>query len=84
MSKKRIKGGFVKDHVLVPKHAKISDKGKKALFANYTIDSTLLPKISIHDPAVADLGVKPGDVIKIVRKSPTAGEVVFYRGVIDE
>ncbi len=43
-----------------------------------------LPKISKDDPALVSLNVKEGDVIKIIRQSPTAGEVAFYRGVISE
>ena len=30
------------------------------------------------------LGVKPGDMIKIARKSPTAGESIYYRYVVEE
>jgi DNA-directed RNA polymerase subunit H len=43
-----------------------------------------LPKIKKDDPAILNLTVKEGDVIKIIRQSPTAGEVEFYRGVISE
>jgi DNA-directed RNA polymerase subunit H len=43
-----------------------------------------LPKITNKDPAILEIAeVKSGDIIKITRKSSTAKETVFYRGVID-
>ena len=71
-------------HVLVPKHEKISDKDKAALFEQYQISEKDLPKIPITDPAIRHLDLKVGDVIKITRTSPTAGHVYFYRGVSNE
>jgi len=73
----------VAKHSLVPTHIKLSDKEKQQLFQKYNISITELPKISKYDPIIQNLNVKDGDVIKIIRKSPTAGETVFYRGVID-
>ena len=70
-------------HVLVPKHSKLSEKDKKELFERYRVTLKEMPKILINDPALIGLDVKPGDIVKIIRKSPTAGEAIFYRGVID-
>lgn len=71
-------------HILVPKHEKISKNEKNALFERYSISVQDLPKISISDPAITDMALVPGDIIKITRKSQTAGEVIFYRGVSSE
>ncbi len=73
----------VKKHVLVPVHKKLNDSEKKKILEKYNITFKELPNISINDPMIYDLNVKEGDVIKIIRKSPTAGEIVFYRGVIN-
>jgi DNA-directed RNA polymerase subunit H len=53
------------------------------MLKSYGVDSAQLPKIHVADPVVKEIGGKVGDVIKIIRKSPTSGESVFYRLVID-
>jgi DNA-directed RNA polymerase subunit H (RpoH/RPB5) len=68
-------------HELVPKHVKLSEKEKKELFETYAIDIFKLPRIFKIDPAIEHLDVKEDDVVKIFRKSPTAGETLFYRRV---
>ena len=77
------KEDFVEKHILVPKHSKLSEKDKQELFEKYNITFKELPKINKKDPAIAELDIKSGDVIKIARESPTAGKAVFYRGVIN-
>ena len=73
----------IQKHVLVSEHIKLSDSEKKELTEKYNISLGQLPKIFKNDAAIKSLDVKPGDVIKIIRKSPTAGEFPFYRLVID-
>jgi DNA-directed RNA polymerase subunit H len=70
-------------HELVPEHSKLSDKEKKGLLENYQITPKELPKMRKNDPAIEHLNVKEGDIVKITRKSKTAGESIFYRGVIN-
>lgn len=72
----------VTKHVLVPKHSLVSEKEKKALTDKYSLSGNELPRILKTDPAIQHLKAKEGDVIKIVRKSLTAGETVFYRRVV--
>lgn len=80
---KRLKPRFdVKQHILVPKHEKLTQKQRQELFKNYNIKPEDLPRILITDPAIAHLNPKPRDVIKITRKSPTAGISIYYRIVI--
>ena len=71
-------------HVLIPKHKKVSEKEKKDILDKYGITLNELPAIHKSDPALADLDLEPGDVIKIERDSPTAGKTIFYRGVTGE
>jgi DNA-directed RNA polymerase subunit H len=71
------------DHELVPKHEILSPEDKEALLKHYGIKPSQLPKILANDPAVIEINAKPGDVIKITRRSPIAGEVVSYRFVVE-
>ena len=69
-------------HVLVPKHEVISKEDVKNLLKELRIDDVnLLPKIEQNDAALSNLNVKKGDVIKITRKSVTAGTSIYYRVV---
>jgi DNA-directed RNA polymerase subunit H len=77
-------GNFdIRKHVLVPKHVKVSEKEKKDLLEKYRISVFDLPKIRIKDPALKGLDVKSGDIVKIIRESPTASEAIFYRCVVN-
>jgi DNA-directed RNA polymerase subunit H len=58
-------------------------KEAEEVLKKYHCKSTDLPLIFVNDPAIAELGVKPGDMIKIIRKSATAGESFYYRYVVE-
>ncbi len=70
------------DHELVPRHEVISEEERKWLFETFHVREDQLPKIKDTDPAVKAIGAKPGDIVKITRKSVTAGEIIFYRYVV--
>ncbi|MBD3259279.1 DNA-directed RNA polymerase subunit H [Candidatus Woesearchaeota archaeon] len=70
-------------HSLVPKHTKMGERSVKELLEKYNISKVQLPKILNNDPALKGLGIKVGDVIKIERKSLTAGNSEYYRVVAD-
>jgi DNA-directed RNA polymerase subunit H len=72
------------EHELVPEHSKLSEKDAKELMKKYSLTIREIPKILISDPAICHLDVKEGDIIKIKRNSRTAGETIFFRGVIKE
>ncbi|UCE13667.1 MAG: DNA-directed RNA polymerase subunit H [Candidatus Heimdallarchaeota archaeon] len=69
-------------HYLVPVHEFATEDEIKELETRFSIFKYQLPKISVEDPAVQLLGAKTGDVLKIIRNSPTAGEFIVYRAVV--
>jgi DNA-directed RNA polymerase subunit H len=71
------------DHKLVPKHEILSEKEKSQILAQYKIQPYQMPQIKYTDPAVKAIGAKPGDMLKVIRKSATAGEHIAYRYVVD-
>ncbi|MCX8178218.1 MAG: DNA-directed RNA polymerase subunit H [Candidatus Aenigmarchaeota archaeon] len=74
----------VLSHELVPKHYIVSEEGKQKIKEKYKIDKdSKFPQIKSKDPAVKAIGAKPGDLIKIIRKSNIAKEIVYYRIVVE-
>lgn len=70
------------EHEMVPKHEVLSKKESEELLKKYGITSDNLPKINENDPVVQVVKAKKGDVLRIIRQSPTAGEAVYFRLVV--
>ena len=60
----------------------MNDEEINELLEKYKTKPSQLPKILATDPVVKLLGAKEGDVLKIIRKSPTAGTSEYYRIVV--
>ena len=73
----------ISKHEFVPKHIKLNEKESEQLLNKYNISKKQLPKILKNDAVIKDLELKSGDIIKIIRKSETAGEAVYYRVVVN-
>jgi DNA-directed RNA polymerase subunit H (RpoH/RPB5) len=71
------------EHALVPFHEILTEKEKNQLLAQFKVKPYQMPQIKSGDPAVKAIGAKPGDILKITRKSTTAGEHVTYRYVVE-
>ena len=69
-------------HFLVPEHTIMTEEQTKELLTKMKIRIEQLPKILRKDPIVKAVDAKDGDVLKITRKSLTAGEAVYYRLVV--
>ena len=69
-------------HEIIPKHELLTEEQKADLMKFHGITLRQLPRILDTDPMSKVLEAKPGDVLKITRKSQTAGESVYYRVVI--
>lgn len=72
----------VRKHLLVPKHEKLSEKEKEEVLKEFNSRPEDFPRILKRDAVLQGINVKYGDVIRITRKSPTAGQMVFYRVVV--
>ncbi|MDD1696985.1 MAG: DNA-directed RNA polymerase subunit H [Methanoregula sp.] len=72
----------VLDHMMVPDHQIMTEEELTGLLSLYKITSEQLPRIYHDDPAVKTIGAKPGEVIRIIRTSHTAGRAESYRLVI--
>jgi DNA-directed RNA polymerase subunit H len=72
-----------RQHVLMPKLKKLSEKEGKKVLEQYNLTIKELPAILSSDAALAGIEVSEGDIIMIERDSPTAGRTVFYRGVVN-
>ena len=70
-------------HVLVPEHILLSEDEAKLVLEKYRVKPSQLLFIKSSDPAARSIKANPGDIIKIIRKSPTAGEAIVYRYVIE-
>ncbi|MEB2836450.1 MAG: DNA-directed RNA polymerase subunit H [Desulfurococcales archaeon] len=71
-------------HELVPEHRLLSLEEAAEVLRRLGVKPWQLPQISVNDPVARLLKAKPGDIIEIRRRSPTAGEAIFYRIVVPQ
>ncbi|MFH1257153.1 MAG: DNA-directed RNA polymerase subunit H [Candidatus Diapherotrites archaeon] len=72
----------VSEHVLVPKHELIPQDKISEVLQKFGTELDKLPQILSDDAIAQELAAKKGDMIKITRKSPTAGKSIYYRIVV--
>ncbi|MCC6033732.1 MAG: DNA-directed RNA polymerase subunit H [Desulfurococcaceae archaeon] len=70
------------EHELVPEHEVLKPEEAIEVLRSLGVRPEQLPYIRASDPVARAIGAKPGDIVKITRKSPTAGKIVVYRFVI--
>jgi DNA-directed RNA polymerase subunit H len=73
----------ISNHVYQPKHEILPKDLAEEVLLKFNARPSQLPYITTTDKGIEDLDVRPGDIIKITRKSPTAGESVYYRYVVE-
>ena len=68
------------EHVLVPPHIILKETEVDEVMKRYNItDKIQFPDISRFDPVARVIGLRPGQVCKIVRPSKTSIEANYYR-----
>ena len=67
-------------HILVPEHLVMTDDDVENVMTKYNItDKAQFPDISRFDPVARAIGLRPGQVCKIIRPSKTAIKTYYYR-----
>ena len=72
----------ISQHELVPLHIKLNEDEKQKVLDELNISEKQLPSINENDVMIKKLNAKVGDLIKIIRKSQTSKESVYYRVVV--
>ena len=67
------------NHEFVPKHEIVAGEEMEKILDYYKLAKEELPQILTSDPVAIIIGAKPGDVVRIVRKSATSGQAIIYR-----
>ena len=69
---------------MVPKHVVLTNKERQDIIKIYGIKKlNQFPKILKSDPVIMALKAKPGDLVKIIRKSDINKESIYYRVVVE-
>eukprot|EP00051_Salpingoeca_urceolata_P006964 m.92074 g.92074 ORF g.92074 m.92074 type:complete len:213 (+) comp15060_c0_seq2:308-946(+) len=72
----------IMEHSLVPTHKLLSAEEKEVLLKRYNLSESQVPRMQLSDPVARYFGLSRGQVMKIVRRSETAGRYVTYRIVM--
>ena len=79
LSLKRLQFNIL-EHTLVPQHSVLSEESANEVKQMYNIiDDSQLPEISRFDPVALAIGLRPGQICRIVRNSKTAIKSDYYR-----
>ena len=70
------------EHSLVPVHEILSDEERSQIALKYHAEPYQFPWVKATDPISIIVGARPGDVLRIVQKSETAGRYEGYRYVV--
>jgi DNA-directed RNA polymerase subunit H len=73
----------ITDHIYQPKHEILPKIQAEDVLKKYNTKPSQIPYILQSDRGIEDLDPRPGDIIKITRRSPTSGESVYYRYVVE-
>jgi DNA-directed RNA polymerase subunit H len=70
------------DHDFVSKHELLTLEEKEKFLEECKVKAYQLPRINASDPAIIAVGGNPGDIVRVIRNSTTAGKYVAYRYIV--
>jgi len=73
----------VSTHFLIPKHELLTKEESNQVLGKYNSSPGQLPYMLSTDPLAKEVGAKPGDFVRITRRSETAGSSAYYRYVVE-
>lgn len=73
----------VSTHFLIPRHELLTKEESQQMLETFHSPPSQLPYILVTDPIAKEVGAKPGDFVRISRRSETAGSSTYYRYVVE-
>ena len=73
----------VSTHFLIPKHELLTKEEAAQVLARYNSSPSQFPYIQSTDAIAKEVGAKPGDFIRVTRRSETSGTSTYYRYVVE-
>lgn len=73
----------VSTHFLIPKHELLTREEASQVVARFSASPSQFPYMVSTDPIAKEIGAKPGDFVRVTRRSETAGSSVYYRYVVE-
>jgi len=68
---------------LIPKHELLTREEAAQVLARFNSSPAQFPYIQSTDSIAKEIGAKPGDFVRITRRSETAGTSTYYRYVVE-
>ena len=73
----------VSTHFLIPKHELLTKEEASQVVARFNASPAQFPYLLNTDPLAKEVGARPGDFVRITRRSETAGTSTYYRYVVE-
>ncbi len=68
---------------MIPKHELLTKEEATQVLARFNSSPAQFPYIQSTDALAKEIGAKPGDMVRITRRSETAGTSTYYRYVVE-
>ncbi len=73
----------ISTHFLIPKHELLTKDEAQQVLAKHNGTPSQFPFMLATDPVAKEVGAKPGDFVRILRRSETSGSSIYFRYVVE-